>query len=296
MHSLSKLTVIIPTYNEANNLMVLLSPLVDYCDLNNWKVIIVDDGSTDNTKEVLQKYHNPDHLKMIHHKLNRGYGAAIKSGMMACDTEYAITMDGDGQHSMQDIEKLFKSITLNDADLVIGSRKGLKSSSYYRGIGKRIIRILSKILMNVPVHDLNSGMKVYRTDLAKKYLCLAPDTMAYSDIITLIFINNRHLVLETPIEVRERKLGKSKIGIETAFHTIMEIINIVILFNPMKIFLPLSLFCFLITGLWGIPLAIKGHGVSVGTLLGVITGILLFLLGLIAEQLSWIRRNQHGDL
>jgi glycosyltransferase involved in cell wall biosynthesis len=295
MSSMSELTVIVPVYNEAINLPLLMSSLIDYCQKNNWKIIVVNDGSTDNSKEVLEKYSTAECLKIIHHKLNRGYGAAIKSGITACDTGYLVTMDGDGQHSVESIAKVFQHMLINDADLVIGSRKGSKSSSYYRGFGKSIIRILAKILMNVPVHDINSGMKLYRTVLAKKYLCLAPDVMAFSDIITLIFINNRHLVLETPIEVKQRKDGKSKIRLETAFHTIMEIINIVILFNPMKIFLPLSLLCFVITGLWGIPLAIKGHGVSVGTVLGGITGILLFLLGLIAEQLSWIRRNQNCD-
>lgn len=295
-HIISKLTVIIPAYNEANNLQLLLPQLIDHCKPKNWEIIIINDGSTDDTKIVLQKYSDTENLKIINHKLNRGYGAAIKSGIIASNTEYIITIDADGQHRFEDIDKLLHYITLKDADLVVGSRKGLKSSSYYKGIGKSFIRILAKILMNVPIHDLNSGMKIYRTELVKKYFSLAPDTMAYSDIITLIFINNRHLVLETPIEVSKRKNGKSKIGIETAFHTIMEIINIVILFNPMKIFLPLSLICFFVTGLWGIPLALKGHGVSVGTVLGVITGILLFLLGLIAEQLSWIRRNQRGNL
>ena len=72
----------------------------------------------------------------------------------------------------------------------------------------------------------------------------------------------------------------------------MEVIHIVILFNPMKIFLPMALFCFLLTGIWGVPLLIQGRGVSIGSLLGGITSILLFLLGLIAEQLSMIRRNQ----
>ena len=147
--------------------------------------------------------------------------------------------------------------------------------------------------MTVPIHDLNSGMKIYRTDLAKKYIQLAPDTMAFSDIIALIFINNRHLVLETPIDILKRKHGKSKIGIEAAFHTIMEIINIVILFSPMKIFLPLSLFSLLLAGIWGIPLLMEGRGLSSGSLLGIVSGVIFFVLGLIAEQLSQIRKGQN---
>jgi glycosyltransferase involved in cell wall biosynthesis len=292
MDEMCKLSIIIPAFNEAENLKIILPPLIVLSGQNHWNIIIVNDGSGDNTKEVLETFHVPDHLTVIHHKLNKGYGAAIKSGILACKTEYAITIDADGQHRFEDIEKLFTCLKTRDADMVIGSRKGIKSASYSRGIGKSLIRRIAKMLMNVPIHDINSGMKIYRTELAKKYICLAPDTMSYSDIITLIFIYNRHLVLEEPIMIAGRLKGKSTIRIETAFQTVMEIINIVILFNPSKIFIPLSLLCFLAGVGFGLPILIKGHGVSTGCLLGIFAGIIFFLLGLIAEQLSLIRKNR----
>ena len=290
------LTVIVPAFNEAQSLPLSLQELVPYCDERGWKIIVVNDGSNDGSKEILSHYLGKEGFRIVHHKLNKGYGAALKSGLMACNTRYAVTIDADGQHFLGDIDRLLDSMIANDADLVIGSRKGLVQRSSYRGMGKTIIRFLAKMMMTVPVHDLNSGMKIYNTAMAQKYLHLAPDTMAFSDIITLVFINNRHLVMEEPIHIRERKFGNSTIGLQTAFQTIMEILNIVILFNPMKIFLPLSLLCFFITGLWGIPLLIQGRGLSIGSLLGVILGILLFLLGLIAEQLSQIRRNSAPPL
>ncbi|MCK9613783.1 MAG: glycosyltransferase family 2 protein [Bacteroidales bacterium] len=288
----NSLTVIIPAFNEAENLKIILPPLIKLCEENNWKIILVDDGSTDKTKEVLSTYNNHDLLKLIHHKLNKGYGAAIKSGILACETEYIITIDADGQHNINDITNLFTCLIQHDTDMVVGSRKGLRSASFSRRIGKSLIRTIAKILMNVPVHDLNSGMKTYRSDLARKYINLAPDTMSFSDIITLIFISNRHLVMEEPITVTKRLKGKSTIRIDTAFHTIMEVINIVILFNPMKIFLPLSLICLLAGFGVGLPLLLNGQGISTGSLLGIFAGIIFFLLGLIAEQLSLIRRNQ----
>ncbi len=294
MHPESQLTVIIPAFNEAENLGVFLPPLVDHCRENNWRIILVNDGSRDQTKEFLKNFEKEPLLTVIHHKLNKGYGAAIKSGIRACKTEYLITYDADGQHYLEDIDRLRLCLLKNDADMVVGSRKGLKSSSHFRGFGKSIIRLIARIMMTVPVHDINSGMKIYRTDLAKKYLYLTTDTMSFSDVITLVFINNRHLVLEEPISIKERTNGESTIGFQTAFQTVMEILHIVILFNPMKIFLPLSLVCLFITGGWAIPLLFEGRGLSIGSLLGLIMGILLFLLGLIAEQLSLIRRNQHA--
>ena len=295
MEEFHNLTIIVPTFNEAQSLAQFLPGLLEYCDQRQCQLILVDDGSTDSTKEMFSRITPSQRIQVLHHKLNRGYGAAIKNGLMACHTEYAITVDADGQHSLEDIARLYDLIRSRDADLVIGSRINDKTGSYYRGFGKIIIRNLAKLLMTVTVHDLNSGMKLYRVDLVRNYLNLAPDTMAFSDIITLVFLNNRHLVLEEAIKVHKRKLGKSKIRLETAFHTIMEIINIVILFSPMKIFLPLSLICFLSALTWGVPLMIRGHGVSAGSLLGIITGILFFMLGLIAEQLSLIRRNQNRN-
>jgi glycosyltransferase involved in cell wall biosynthesis len=287
-----RLTVIIPAYNEAENLEVFLPVLIGHCREKNWKIILVNDGSIDRTKEYLQTLAEEPILTVIHHKLNKGYGAAIKSGIDACETDYLITFDADGQHDLEDIDKLHNCLVANDADMVVGSRKGLKSSSHLRGIGKWMIRLIAHIMMTVPVHDLNSGMKIYRTDLAKKYLYLTTDTMSFSDVITLVFINNRHLVLEEPIRINKRARGTSTIGLQTAFQTVMEIIHIVILFNPMKIFLPLATLCFIVTMLWGIPLALQGRGVSTGTLLGIVASLLFFLLGLITEQLSLIRRNQ----
>lgn len=292
MDNTPNLTIIVPIFNEEESVNDIILSLNDICKKNNWSFIIINDGSTDNSKQIIEENHKSYTFKTIHHKLNKGYGAAIKSGIKESNSKYTITFDGDGQHQISDIEKLYKCLLKNDADMVVGSRKGTKSSSNYRGFGKVLIRTLAKILMNVPIYDINSGMKIFSTELAKKYLYLAPNTMSFSDIFTLIFINNRHMVIEEPIEIVQRKKGKSTITIETAFHTVMEIINIVILFNPAKIFLPLAFICF-ITGLgFGIPILIKGNGVSIGSLLGIFAGIMFFLLGLIAEQLSLIRRNK----
>ena len=287
-----QLTVIIPAFNEAENLEIILLPLIAFCTQNSWKIIFVNDGSIDNTREVLKTFPVSDHFMVIHHKLNKGYGAALKSGISACDTEYCITIDADGQHQLEDIKRLFNCLISKDADMIVGSRKGIEPTSFSRRVGKTIIRLIAKMLMNVPVHDINSGMKVFRTDLAKKILHLLPDTMSFSDIITLIFISNRQLVLEEPITITPRLNGRSTIRVETAFQTVMEIINMVILFNPAKIFLPLSAI-FLIAGIVvGLPVLIAGHGVSAGSLLGMVAGILFFLLGLIAEQLSALRKNK----
>ena len=295
MNDLPGLTIVIPAYNEAENLKIVLPELLSLCEKYDWRIAITNDGSRDDTGSVLKSFTSYERLKVVHHKLNRGYGAAIKSSISICDTEYIITVDADGQHRAEDILRLYEAAVAQDADMIVGSRKGTRAASTMRAIGKSIIRFTAKLMLTVPVHDINSGMKIYRTELAKKYLHLTPNNMPYSDIITLIFISNRHLVLEVPIKVNERMKGESTIGIKTAFETLMEIVNIIVLFNPMKIFLPVSIVTFLVSAAWGIPIILRGNGVSTGALLGFMSALIFFFLGLIAEQLALIRKNQNPN-
>ncbi|HLP61838.1 MAG TPA: glycosyltransferase family 2 protein [Candidatus Deferrimicrobium sp.] len=285
------LTVVIPAYNEAQSLPLLLPGLLRYTQDKNYRVLIVEDGSTDNSRGILEQFSGEGNLKVIHHKMNRGYGGALKSGIEAVDTEYMVTIDADGQHYLEDIDKLAEVMIFNDADMVVGSRKGQHSASLYRGLGKSLLRCVAKLLMPIPIFDINSGMKIYRTDLARQYIHLLPDSMSFSDVITLVFISNKNRVLETPIGIKERIAGKSTIGTMTALDTLKEIMNVIVLFNPMKIFLPTALLFILVGLWWGIPIILKGGGVTPGMSLLITMGIFSFLLGLIAEQLSRIRRN-----
>ncbi len=285
------LTVIVPCYNEEESISKFFSNLIAFCEERGWNIIAVNDGSKDKTKELLENISDYNKFRVISHKVNKGYGGAVKSGIENTITEYCITIDGDGQHFIDDLETLHTSIVKNDGDMVIGSRRANKSASKFRSFGKWIIRSFAKIFMKLDIYDINTGMRIFRTDLGKKYLHLLPDSFPFCDIISLLFVYNRHLVYEVPIKVRKRMGGKSIISINTAFETIMEILNIVVLFNPMKLFLPLSLLFFIFGVIWGLYQFSLGHGVSVGSSLLITMGVLIFLLGLIAEQLTKIRNH-----
>ena len=286
-----KLTIIVPVYNEEISLKIFLPTLIKFVDDNKFKVIIVNDGSTDGTNSIIESLNQEQVFKYVKHKKNKGYGAALKTGLELAETEYVVTVDADGQHLLEDVLKLKEKILESDADLVIGSRVNNRGSEPIKKFGKFIIRNLSKVLIQNQINDLNAGMKMMRTNLAKRYIKICPDTFAFSDVITLIFISEKNVVLEEPIEVIQRQNGKSKITFNTAFETILEIINITVLFNPLRVFLPLTFF-FLILGFgWSLKIVLEGNGVSVGGSLLIVLGILCFLIGLVAEQLSFIKKR-----
>jgi glycosyltransferase involved in cell wall biosynthesis len=285
---LPSLTVIIPAYNEEKSLQQFLPEVITFCKQKNYKLIVVNDGSKDETAKILAGYSNENTLKVLHNKLNAGYGASLKKGVREADTDFVVTIDADGQHSLTDIDKLLQHAIDTDADMVVGNRGN--SSGYYRGLGKWFIRRIANFLMPLPVHDLNSGMKLYDTSLAKKYISICPETMAYSDIILLAFVFKKHLVTEVPITIKPRTQGKSTINTMTAIDTLKEIMNIVLLFNPVRIFFPAGLLCIVASLLWNIHIFMDGKGLSTGSLLGILTGFILFFFGLIAHQLSATRR------
>ena len=290
------LTVVIPLYNEAENLPVFAQTTLEFCRARNWQIIFVNDGSLDATKQILDGLELSAHAKVVHHKVNRGYGGALKTGIRHVTTPFLITMDGDGQHHLEDVETVFQLAVQKDADMVVGKREGTNASTAYRALGKFLIRSFTKILMPLPVTDLNSGFKLYRTELAKRYITVCPDSMAFSDVITLVFLSERNLVLEYPIRISPRKLGQSTINTFTAFETVMQVLNITLMFNPLRVFLPISILCFLAGFGWGIPIVLLGRGVSVGAMLAIVTGLIFFVLGLLASQLSSIRMERLRDM
>ena len=284
------LTVIVPVYNEAQILPEIIPTMLGFCEQNNWEVIFVNDGSQDGSREILSRYSGKPNVQVINHKINQGYGGAIKSGIQNVQTPYLVTIDADGQHGLEDITVLLRYALDQDADMVVGNRGKSGNIDPYRTIGKRLIRLFTRILMPLPIQDLNSGFKLYRTDLAQKYIAVCPNSMSFSDVITLIFINQRNLVLEHPITIIPRKVGKSTINTYTAFETILEILNLALMFDPLRIFMPFAIFCILIGLVWGtIILLVVGRGVSVGAMLAIVTGLIFFVLGLLANQIAAMR-------
>lgn len=288
---LAELTIVVPVYNEAAALPAFLAELLPFAATLPAEVILVDDGSRDGSRDILASVQG-ERVRVLHHKLNRGYGGALKTGLAAARTRYAITVDADGQHRLEDVQRLYETIRRTDADMVIGSRRGQQDASLARAVGKRLIRLLARSLMSIPVHDLNSGMKVLDTRMAQQVLHLCPDTMAYSDTIALLFINHRCLVVEEPIQVRERQGRASTIGLRDALATVRAIINMVMLFHPLNIFLPAAISVATLGLAWTARCYLINGVLSQGAAVLLLSALFTLLLGLLAEQTADLRRTQ----
>jgi len=292
----ANLTVVIPAFDESESLSTNLPGWIKYSEDQNWDLIIVDDGSIDDTKAVLENFLSPTRLRILRHPINRGYGAALKTGISQASTPYVATMDADGQHEIEQIGDLYEELISSRVDMVIGSRPASATRDRYRRLGKAAIRRLTKLLFQTDIRDLNSGMRIYKTTVAKELLPFCPDSMAFSDIIALLHLNTRSHVLEVPVTIRSRTTGQSTINTITAFDTVLEIINIVMWFRPLRLLLPISGLLMFAGGTWAVPFLLAGRGLSGVALLLMLSGFQLGVLALLAEQLSTIRRLDLPDV
>jgi glycosyltransferase involved in cell wall biosynthesis len=288
------LTIIIPCYNESQNVLNVIPLIIDFCEKYDFQLIIVNDGSSDNTLELLNTLKS-DKLVIVNHKVNRGYGAAIKTGILNCKTQSCVTIDADGQHNLHDIIQLLEYRNANDFDLVIGNRN-FGGSTLFRNIGKYIIHKFTQLFIKIEIKDLNSGMKMYNTNVVKSLIKWAPDTMAYSDIITLLHFNFSYKIGEYPITINNRMHGTSTINYKTAIETIREIAFIIVNIFPFKFFSILSVLIFTIASIWSIPFIVEAKGLTVGGSLLFFSALIIFLQGILLEILCRMRFENYNHV
>jgi glycosyltransferase involved in cell wall biosynthesis len=276
------ITVVIPAFNEQRAIGKVLKDLQDHCAELLSSVIVVDDGSTDATAAVAREHG----ATVVTHPVNLGYGAALKSGIRQARTPYVLTMDADGQHGAPAVRALAEHG--DAADMVVGARTGLVHSRAWRMPGKWLLRMMAMYLTRQRISDLNSGLRLYRRDVLMKYLHLCPNGFSFTTTTTLALMSRGWRVMYVPFEVQPRH-GTSTVSIVTGLETIVLILRIVALFHPLRVFVPAAAAIGAAGVIWGLPIALMGRGVSVGSMLAIVTAVILFALGLLCDQLSQLR-------
>jgi len=282
MSNQKQATIVIPSFNEEKGIQNVLEDMKKFG--NDFEIIVVDDGSEDSTSNIVKKYPG---VKLISHDVNRGYGAAIKTGVRCASSDIIIITDADATYPSHRIPDLLKKYREGNIDMVVGARTGenVKIPSI-RKPAKWFIKKLADYLSGENIVDINSGLRLIRKDLVKKFNRILPEGFSFTMTITLALLTNGYRVEYIPIDYHKRK-GKSKLRpVRDTYGFLKLIVRTVLYFQPLKVFMPLS-FLFFIVGLILLMYRIFVAEAFVTTItLLFMAAFQLFIVGLLADLID----------
>ena len=276
------LSIVIPAYNEAAGIRSVLARICrDYPDA---EIIVVDDGSTDGTGDQLQGLP----IRVLRSPYNKGNGASVKAGIRAARGDYVLLLDSDGQQEPADIGKLL--IHTGVYDLIVGARVKSSQQNPIRAAGNGALEWMASYLSGTRIPDLTSGFRVFRRAVILEFIHLLPNRYSYPTTSTLAFLKAGYNVTFVPIVANKRQGGKSgQKLLQNGARFVLIILRMVTLFSPMKIFAPLALVLFLLGTGYGVYTTVTEVHVTNSTVLLCLTSIIIFLMGLISEQIAALR-------
>ena len=287
MHNTSKLSIIIPAKNEALSLSLLLPALREAYP--QAEIIVVDDGSIDDTEPVCQRYS----VRIISHPYSKGNGAAIKTGARAATRELLVLMDADNQHRTEDIQRLLLKLE-EGYDMVVGART-ISQQTKVRSIGNWVYNQFATYVVGHPVLDLTSGFRVAKASVFKQFLPLFPNGFSYPSTVTLAFFRSGYSVAYQEINAHPR-MGKSHLKIlKDGIRFFLIIYKITTLYSPLKIFVPLSFLHFIIAiGYYLYTFLTQGRFTNMGAVF-LTASVIIFLIGLVSEQITMMLYMQAAE-
>lgn len=276
-------TAIIPACNEAEGIAQVLRDLSGIDIIK--EIIVVDDGSSDATVEEAERA-GIAHLRIIRHDQNLGYGAALKTGIRAAQTEWILIIDADGTYPADRIPDLANEI--QEADMVVGARVGANAAiPAIRRPAKWMLNRLANYLAQQKIPDLNSGLRLIRRSALEPFMRLLPQGFSFTTTITLAMLVNNYRVRYVSIDYHPRK-GRSKIRpFRDTLNFVQLILRTILYFDPLRVFLPLSVLLFLgaflvfLIGQMALP------RIPDGTVLVLfVSGLQMLVLGLVADLIN----------
>ena len=274
-----RISLILPAKNEADGLRRALAGVREL--LPDAEIIVVNDGSTDETAEVALQYG----ATVLSSPYSMGNGAAIKRGARAATGDILVFMDADGQHNANLIPKLLARLD-EGYDMVVGARGWGDQASVGRGLANGLYNRVASLMTGFLVADLTSGFRAVRADKFKEFLHLLPNGFSYPTTITMAFFRSAYSVAYEPIPVAPR-IGKSHIRpLRDGMRFLLIIFKIATLYSPLKLFAPTSfLFALLGVGNYIYTFVTEGRFTNMSALL-LSASVIVFLIGLISEQIT----------
>jgi glycosyltransferase involved in cell wall biosynthesis len=276
-------TIIIPAYNEEEGIAEVLKNLQSLS--KEQEIIVVDDGSGDRTAEIAKSY---PYVKLISYNHNAGYGAALKTGIRAASGNTIIILDADGTYPHNQIPELLTAIQDGEYAMVVGARTSKNVNiPLVRRPAKWFINRLADYLSGMRIPDLNSGLRGMKKPVIEKFMNILPDGFSFTTTVTLALLTNGYQVKYIPIDYHKRE-GKSKIRpVRDSLNFIQLIIRTILYFNPLRVFIPLSicltLFAFFVLfGSWFF--LGKVMDVTFGVIL--MTAVMVLAIGMLADLID----------
>lgn len=281
-----RISIIIPAYNEAEVIGSVVEGVVHTVGEFGLdaEILVVDDGSGDGTAAIAEEAG----ASVARHPYNIGNGAAVKTGIRRARGEVLVMLDGDGQHSPEDIPRLLAK--LESYDMVVGARTSDSETGVHRDLANTVYNWLASYVCNRRIEDLTSGFRAMKAELARGFVYLLPNTFSYPTTITLATLRSGRSLTYVPINAC-RRVGKSKVRLlRDGLRFLLIVLKIATFFSPLKIFVPASMAMFLTGlgyGLFKVMFLGARYGPTSAMLMTV--SVLVFLVGLVSEQVAQLR-------
>jgi glycosyltransferase involved in cell wall biosynthesis len=274
-------SIVIPAFNEAASLRSLVAALLGAATWH--EVMVIDDGSTDASADEA----SAAGARVIRHPYNKGNGAAVKSGVREATGRFILIVDADGQHRPADAARLVSH--LDAYDLVIGARSGRSHANPVRRLGNDLLNRVAGYLAERPVPDLTSGFRAARRECLLEFLHLLPNGFSTPTTTTMAFMKAGYSVRFEPVETARRE-GRSKIQLGSdGVRFFLILLKVITIFSPLRIFLPLSAALFLLGAAYAGWTVVTQSHVTNSSVLLILISIVIFLVGLVSEQISSLR-------
>lgn len=281
-NSIKNISVIIPAFNEelaVRESVMELRELFSTTDVNA-EIIVVDDGSKDKTAREAKAAG----ARVIQHRSNRGYGASLKTGIMAASNDIIAITDADGTYPAKYLPEML--VELEHADMVVGSRTGADVNiPLSRRPAKWFLRVMANYVANTKIPDLNSGLRVFRRDVAMQYFAILSDQFSFTTTITLAMLCDKYAVSYVPIDYRKRQ-GKSKIMPWDAGSFAVLIMRVAMLFRPLRVFLPIAVMC-IAYGIIKMVIDLSHDpNISASAILAFVSALMMVLIGMLGDAVA----------
>jgi len=289
---MADLSIVIPAYNEADGIGPVLTRLSTVMAASgiDHEIVVVDDGSTDGTGRAVDALLGKlGRVRLVSHEGNRGYGAALKTGIAASSAPVVAITDADGTYPNEKIPELYQTLRSRDADMVVGARTGDDVHiPLVRRPAKAALGVLANYLSGTRIPDLNSGLRVFRKAPVVERFNLVSNGFSFTTTVTLALLARNHQVVFLPVDYA-RRTGSSKIRpVRDTFNFLVLILRVSIYFEPLKVFLPVSGALAAAGLFYGILQAVAGD-LGEGPVLLLVAALQILLVGLIADMIS--RKN-----